>query len=435
MRTWRIVEAGSSGERMLLALLPALAGAVVLGGSLFMWPPLLSVGLSVALTAGVAWGLSRTGRQNMLVRELKGHLGFVLEHAPLVVWALDQKGHYTFLRGQGLRELKIHAADVLGHDYFTLNAEFPELLEHARKALSGVPFSADMPVKDRWYSTTYLPLMKDGVGTGFIAVSLDISERIAAEKEANAVHRELEAALQGRDEFLSIAAHELRTPLTSLKLRAQTMKRQLEKEGAGPLSAEKFKQLLGQIDKQASRLSRLVEDMIDFARIRNGELVLEPKEMDLGQITRQTVESMRPQFEAAHCQLLFLAGEEESPVKVDALRIDQVLKNFLTNALRYGQGRPVLVEVAPQEGMAIVRVTDQGIGVAPENQRRIFSRFQRAISANEVSGLGLGLFISQEIVEAHGGEIRLKSQLSHGSTFEMCLPLSMASAGSRPQVA
>ncbi|RYZ96213.1 MAG: hypothetical protein EOP11_23805 [Proteobacteria bacterium] len=136
MRNFRIVEAGSSGERMLLALLPALAGSIVLGGCLFMWPPLVALLLSVALTAGVAWGLARSGRGNTLVRELKGHLGLVLEHAPVVVWALDQKGNYTFLRGQGLRELKINAGEVMGHNYFALNAEHPELIEHARRACS-----------------------------------------------------------------------------------------------------------------------------------------------------------------------------------------------------------------------------------------------------------------------------------------------------------
>lgn len=411
---------------MLLSLLPTLAGVVVFVTSSFMWPPLVGLGISLALTFFVAWGLSRAGRGSNFVRELRGHMGLVLEHAPVVVWSLDQQGYYTFVRGQGLRELKLSPSDVLGRNYFEVNGEHEELVGFARKALEGAAFCAEMAVKDRWFSTTYLPLQKEGEGAGFIAVSLDITERMQAERETRIAREQLESALAARDDFLSIASHELKTPLTTLKLRAQTIKRGLDHHDPRMLTPEKVRALVEQIDKQTSRLGRLVEDMLDMSRIRTGKLTMECEQGDLREIVAEAVEKIRPQYEAAGCVLQFARLGAELPVLVDKMRIDQVITNFLTNALRYGRGKPVRVVAGTDEGSAIVRVIDQGMGVAPENQQKIFNRFERAVSASEVSGLGLGLYITQQIVAAHGGEIRLESQLDRGSCFEMRLPLAPA---------
>lgn len=430
MRNWRLVEAGSSGERMALALLPTLVGAVVFGTGLFMWGPVSCLLISLAIISIVAWGLSRAERgSSTFVRELRGHMGFVLEHAPVVVWSLDEKGVYTFLRGQGLRELNLTPAEVIGLNYFDVNGDHPELVEFARRALAGAAFSAEMPVMDRWFSTTYLPLQKEGESAGFIAVSLDITERIQAEREAGIAREQLEAALAARDDFLSIASHELKTPLTTLKLRAQTIRRGLDHQDPRALSPEKIRSFVEQIDKQTSRLGRLVEDMLDMSRIRTGKLTMEPEAGDLEEIVSEAVEKIRPQFEAAACPLSFSRLGSALPVSVDKLRIDQVVTNFLTNALRYGRGNPVRVEAGAEGESAVVRVIDQGMGVAPENQRKIFNRFERAVSANEVSGLGLGLYISQQIVAAHGGEIRLQSKVGEGSTFELRLPMAAAASG------
>jgi len=426
VRNWRMVEAGSSAERMALSLLPTLVGVVAFAMGFTLMPGASSLVLALVLTLLVAWGLSRAGAESALVRELRARSGLVLKHAPVVVWSVDQAGMYTSLQGQGLKELRLDPERVIGKNYFVINRDHPELLQPAERALAGAAFTAEMPVLDRWFSTTYLPLQKEGVSAGFMAVSFDVTERVAAEHEARAAREELEAALEAREDFLVIASHELKTPLTTLKLRSQTMRRWLDQHDERGLEPAKIRTLVDQIDKQTSRLGRLVEDMLDMSRLRSGKLTLETAPQALQKIVGEAVERIRPQYEAAGCDLSFTAPPDPLTVCADELRIEQVVTNFLTNALRYGRGRPVRVEVKGEDQSALVRVIDQGMGVAPQDQRKIFRRFERAVSANEISGLGLGLYISEQIAVAHGGEIRLQSQLDKGSTFELRLPLDPA---------
>ena len=417
---------------MLLAVLPSLAGLAALGASLLGGPSLTGFAVALGTTLAVAWGITRAGSGDRFVRELRGQMGLVLEHAPVVVWSLDQAGAYTFVRGQGLRELKLTPDELTGRNYFDLNKDREELVKHARRALSDAAFAAETPVGGRWFSTTYLPLHQRGERAGFVAVSVDITERIRAERESSAAREQAEAALAARDEFLSIASHELKTPLTSLRLRAQTIRRGLDRRDPRALAPEKVRTLVDQVEKQTGRLGRLVEDMLDMSRIRTGKLTFECGPADLGVIAAEAVAKVSPQFAAANCELSFRSAAGPLPVRADRRRIEQALNNFLTNALRYGLGKPVAVEVGEDAGQFFVRVADQGIGVAPENQRKIFNRFERAVSANEVSGLGLGLYITQQIVAVHGGEIRLRSGLGEGATFELRLPPAPAASLSAP---
>ena len=269
-----------------------------------------------------------------------------------------------------------------------------------------------------WFRQNAWPI-KNGEGkiNGWAGSLTDIHEL------KSALH-ERDAALHARDEFLSIASHELRTPLTSLRLKAQTLLRGMERGDPRASSPERVKDFGAHADKQVSRLSRLIEDMLEVSKLRNGQMELHPEPADFGAIVKQTVSQMRPQFAAINCPLtLTIIGNTAFPVRVDPARIEQVVSNLLANALRYGLGRPVDVMVSGDEESAIVRVTDHGIGIAPEHQRKIFNRFDRAVSANEISGLGLGLFISNQIVTAHGGQIRVKSRPGSGSVFELRFPL------------
>lgn len=241
--------------------------------------------------------------------------------------------------------------------------------------------------------------------------------------EQHRYQSELQDAVRARDEFLSIASHELKTPLTSLRLQTQMLNRQIAKNDPAAYSKPRVDQLAEQTDKQTLRLVRLVDDMLDIARIRSGKLTLQPEPLDLCELVQDTVRIMHSQFVEAGCgdPELILRGPANGTW--DRMRLEQVLTNLFTNAIRYGRGKPVEVVVECLDQNVRLSVKDHGIGIALEAQPKIFDRFERAVDANEVSGLGLGLFITRQIARAHGGTVSVSSDLGQGATFTVDLPL------------
>jgi PAS domain S-box-containing protein len=233
---------------------------------------------------------------------------------------------------------------------------------------------------------------------------------------------ELKEAIRGRDEFLSICSHELKTPLTSLKLISQGVQRNIRKGDPLALSPERMTRLLKQTECQVNRLTRLIEDMLDISRINSGKISLEMQPVDLAHFLRDMAERLSPLFEEAGASLIIDADESISSWG-DPHRLEQVMTNLLSNAAKYGQGKPVTMKLKREDNYAIVSIKDQGMGIAAENHERIFNRYERLVSANEISGLGLGLFITKQILELHQGKIWLESQLGQGSTFFVALPL------------
>ncbi|QRN93262.1 PAS domain S-box protein [Archangium violaceum] len=238
---------------------------------------------------------------------------------------------------------------------------------------------------------------------------------------------QLQQSIRMRDEFLSVASHELRTPLTSLNLLLHTLQRAASTQPDTP-----FTQLVHRNvetgRRQIQRLVRLVEDLLDVSRIAEGRLQPRLEEVDLVSITREVMSRLEPRAATAGCTL-----ELHAPRPVvgqwDRLRMEQVLMNLVDNALKYGPGRPVRVRVETRENKAVIRVRDEGLGIPPEHQARVFERFERAVSERHYGGLGLGLYISQQIVRAHGGSIRVESTPGVETTFTVELPLTPEPAG------
>ena len=229
------------------------------------------------------------------------------------------------------------------------------------------------------------------------------------------------AAVAARNEFMSIASHELKTPLTSLKLQTQSMRRNFERGRNDAYSTEKVGQMVASNEKQVGRLIRLVDDMLDFSKIEAGKLSMNREPVDLSELVREVYERLAEQLTSAGCSPS-LEIQPGVKVLVDHFRIEQVITNLLTNAARYGQGKPVLVKVYSEPGKALISVADKGIGISAEFRERIFNRFERGVSASQVSGLGLGLYISREIVTAHHGRIWAESGQGDGSVFYVELP-------------
>ena len=233
---------------------------------------------------------------------------------------------------------------------------------------------------------------------------------------------ELEHAVRMRDDFMSIVSHEVRTPLNGLILETQLRKLHLARNNTTAFTMDKMQAMVDRDERQIQSLIRLIEDMLDVSRIRTGKLSIRPAPFDLTAVVANLLENFAPQVSAAQSSVNFHA--ERSVVgHWDEFRIEQVISNLLTNALRYGGKKPIDVSVYVEGEHAVVEVRDQGIGISEENQQRIFQQFERVSGSQVVAGLGLGLFISEQIVAAHGGQIQVNSALGEGAVFKVCLPL------------
>ncbi|MGA3801338.1 hybrid sensor histidine kinase/response regulator [Pseudomonas fluorescens] len=241
-------------------------------------------------------------------------------------------------------------------------------------------------------------------------------------KQLQNTQLELEQAVRMRDDFMSIVAHEVRTPLNGLILETQLRKMHLARDNAAAFTLDKMHAMVDRDERQIKNLIRLIEDMLDVSRIRTGNLSIRPTRIDLSTLVRHLLHNFSQQIDAAEASVTLDAAQ---PVigNWDEFRIEQVISNLLTNALRYGAKSPISVKVYSEGGQALVDVQDQGIGISEENQKRIFQQFERVSAKHAVAGLGLGLFISEQIVAAHGGTITVQSRIGEGALFRVCLPL------------
>ena len=260
-----------------------------------------------------------------------------------------------------------------------------------------------------------------------MARQLEELERSRREQEVllnqlRSTKAELEDAVRTRDDFMSIVSHELKTPLNTLILEVQLRRLQLGRNNLAAFSQEKLCQMVDKDERQIQSLIRLIDDMLDVSRIRTGKLSIRPSDVDLGKLVASVVENFAPQMEASGCTLLFQRPEPIVGVW-DEFRIEQVLANLLTNAMRYGAGKPVQVSVSATASGACIEVRDQGIGISQKSLERIFCQFERAEGSETSAGLGLGLFIAEQIVKAHKGRIQVESEEGKGALFRVLLPL------------
>lgn len=255
-----------------------------------------------------------------------------------------------------------------------------------------------------------------------IELSKEISYRISVAMENSLLYLSSQEAVHARDEFLSVASHELKTPLQSLMLQNEMLARHLETCEDEGLNRKFLNKSLEGDRRQLKRITRLIEDMLDITRIQNSRMSIDMEPVDFVELLENVIDRMRPAFENLGIKLT-LKTDEKITVKVDSFRIEQVISNILTNALKYGDKKPIDVCAKVENCMLCFSVKDQGHGIHKEDQERIFLRFERASSKNEVTGLGLGLYICQKIVEAHDGTILIESETDKGSTFTVKLPL------------
>jgi PAS domain S-box-containing protein len=272
----------------------------------------------------------------------------------------------------------------------------------------------------RFWANVLLTAIHDRSGRllGFGKVTRDLTEHQLLDEERLRRAR-AEEAVRLRDEFLLIASHELRTPLTSLRLDLYGIHQDLLRDPS------KLAKKLERAARNSDRLAALIESLLSVTRLAHGKLVLKPIPLDLVHVVDQSIDGLRSQATKAGCEIVLSSA---GPVRGiwDRLRMEQVCMNLLSNALKYGAGHPVEVRVVADEDTATVEISDRGTGIPEPDLERIFDRFERASSLRHYGGLGLGLYVSREIVRGHAGSIHAANRPGGGATFTVRLPMQRA---------
>jgi signal transduction histidine kinase len=245
--------------------------------------------------------------------------------------------------------------------------------------------------------------------------------RLVAE-ERECLLEDRRQAIAARDQFLAVAAHELRTPLATLALIVDHLLVPLDRHSTTePGGVVVQKRQLAMLKRQVDRLTALAAEMLDVSRITAGGLKLSLGSVDLRDIVSDVLDRFDLEIQRRHVTLKVHAPNPV-PGIWDAARVDQVITNLISNALMYGAGRPVEVSVRVEASQAVVVVRDHGIGIPEDAQNKIFGPFAHVFTATHHAGLGLGLWIAQQIVQASGGRIKVDSRPEQGSTFTVELP-------------
>lgn len=258
---------------------------------------------------------------------------------------------------------------------------------------------------------------------GASKIARDVTRQKLMEREREellererAVRSELAEALRARDEFIAVAAHELRNPLNVFLLNLQL----LHRISGNPANFEKVRPLVERSREQVGRISTLVDRLLDVTRIRAGTFELFREKINLSALISEIVS----RFAGEHASVSFSSAiQAKIEGEWDRVRMDQVLTNLLSNAVKYGCGKPVEVSAEVERDQAVIAVRDHGLGISPENLGRIFDRFERAASNAQSESLGLGLWITKQIVQAHRGSIIAESEPGDGARFIIRLPL------------
>ncbi|WP_164011278.1 sensor histidine kinase [Pyxidicoccus trucidator] len=278
-----------------------------------------------------------------------------------------------------------------------------------------------VPLRGRSSVLGVLSLAMDGarrLGPVDLALAQELARRAGLVLENAHLFREVQDAVQLRDEFLTVAAHELRTPLTTLRLQLGSV---LHHAAVTPLAPELEARLERSL-RQVLRLGTLVEALLDVSRLSSGEVSLSPERLELAEVARGVAERYGAEAEGVGSEL-HVSQKPGLWGAWDRARVEQAVAALVANALKFGPGRPVEVEVSRAGPMGRVRVLDRGIGIPEDQLERIFERFGRAVSSRSYGGLGLGLYLARRAAEAHGGRAWAEPREGGGAIFTLELPL------------
>lgn len=269
---------------------------------------------------------------------------------------------------------------------------------------------------------TVTPIKKDGHYI-FSAFLRDIELRKKEQLRIKTSEENLQKAVKARDEFITLCSHELKTPLTSLQINYQHARKMYKENNPKVFSPEAVIKRIDLTNLQISRMKKLIDNMLDVSSISSGKMEFKKKPVDLHNLIVEILDSFHEDFSSRGIKVIFSTDYSHPMIKGDPSRLEQAIGNILNNAIKYGKGKPVEIYLNSLHSEAFLSITDHGIGIEEGNIERIFGRYERAISPSEISGLGLGLYISRQIIETHNGNLSVKSAKEEGSTFIIKLPM------------
>ena len=371
-------------------------------------------------------------------------ISFLIQHSLDAVMAINEQGTVTSWNQQAENIFGWKVKEALGSDLSELilpprfHGQFRQglndFLRTEKSLILNKRIELSVMNKDKKEFPVELAATATKEDQGYLIYGFirDISEQKQLEQQQRALlekeHQAREVAeklVNMRDDFLSIAAHELKTPLTPISIQLQVIERALNKwkeSGPSPTMIDNLLQISETSKKEITRLSKLVDELLDVSRITGGRLQINREEVDLSALVNTMIQRYSTE-DLKHGSTITSYIEENILGLWDRFRLESVVENLLTNAIKYGERRPIEITLKKTQDKAILSVRDHGIGIADVDKEKIFKRFERAVSVKNFSGLGLGLYISNKIVEAHEGKIRVESEVGKGSNFIVELPV------------
>lgn len=360
------------------------------------------------------------------LKQSRESLDFALQSANMSTWDIDLTNNTVSCSPEMLKLWGITPQEFTGHRSILQTKVHPEDREKMSTAINQAIQNHDIyeleyriipsPGIIRWVMSrgrcTYAS--DSQTPNRFSGVVFDITDKKLKEEQVN-------EAIKVRDQFFMTANHELRTPITCLQLQLKVIEMELKLSHPEVFSSEIINLGFKKQKENFERINLIIENILAESKIARGQVDLLLEVFDISEMLKQVIDRFQVKADFLGVKVE-LAPTEIIEGKWDRFRIEQVVLNLLSNAIRYGRKQPVKVSVKKHADQIFLTVKDQGIGIHPADHKRIFEQYERAVPENQMRGIGLGLYIANNIVKAHGGEIQLKSALDQGSEFTIILP-------------
>lgn len=327
--------------------------------------------------------------------------------------------------------------------YDALNLGQPIIIQKVTKEwlrrVSKIPEEINLVKSLGFSSVIFVPLQSRGQTIGVMTIAStqpgfeysgddavfikELADRAAITVDKAKLFTELQEAIRTRDEFLAVASHELKTPLTSILLSLQLILRRLQKSTSKSIASEEILRAVEVSIEQSKRLSRLINDLLDVTQTSSQYFQLVYKKENLSSLLKDINRKFEIILKQKNIKLKIKEEEKNIVGMWDKIRLEQAISNLISNAIKYGEGKPIVLSTKRMDDSVFIQVKDKGIGIRKEDQIKIFKVFNRSMDVKNYKGIGVGLFIAKNIIEAHDGEINLESTLGKGTTFSILIPI------------